>query len=96
MVHGGCRAIGDPAVMAHDGLAKLVEELGELSQVAGKLLAYRWEEHPDGGPPLVDRLRDESGDVIAAIRFVCGVFGVPMVAVGERAQAKFDKFEEWR
>lgn len=35
--------------MTANGLAKLLEELGELSQVAAKKLAYfHTDEHPDG------------------------------------------------
>lgn len=49
------------------GLAKVVEECGELLQVAGKLMAYPDGEHPDGGVPLLERLCDEIADVTAAL-----------------------------
>lgn len=52
------------------GLAKLAEECGELQQVIGKIIAYPAGEHPDGAGDLANRLRDEMGDVAAAIAFV--------------------------
>jgi NTP pyrophosphatase (non-canonical NTP hydrolase) len=82
--------------MAAKGLAKLAEELGELTQVVGKKLAYfHVDEHPDGGPPLTERLRDEMGDVMGAIRFVCGQFGIPYGDVLMRAHEKHVQFDEW-
>jgi len=57
-------------VMTFKGLAKLVEEIGELSQVVGKKIAYMTGDHPDGKGDLNLRIQNEVGDVIAAIRFV--------------------------
>jgi NTP pyrophosphatase (non-canonical NTP hydrolase) len=57
--------------MSNNGLNKLVEECGELVQVAGKLSAYPHPQvHPDGMGSLRARLMDECADVVAAIRFV--------------------------
>lgn len=39
--------------MALNGLAKLAEELGELQQVVGKMMAYGTGAHPDGTESLV-------------------------------------------
>lgn len=49
--------------MPAKGLAKLIEECGELQQIAGKKLAYyTTDEHPDGQGPLSTRLEDEIAD----------------------------------
>lgn len=68
------------------GLAKLIEECGELMQVAGKRLAYYTiDKHPDGGPPLTTRLEDEIADVIAACQFVAEQHGLDMDRIHARA-----------
>jgi len=73
-------------VMTFKGLAKLVEEIGELSQVAGKKIAYMTGDHPDGKGDLNLRIQNEVGDVIAAIRFVFGKLELDIDAVNEFAQ----------
>lgn len=53
------------------GIAKLQEEMGELQCILGKLSAYPSGEHPDAvyAGPLLKRLQDELGDVLAAVEF---------------------------
>lgn len=63
--------------MAAKGVAKLIEECGELQQVLGKRLAW-WntdEPHWDGSD-LNDRMAEEIGDVMAACEFVASMFGI--------------------
>lgn len=82
--------------MTANGLAKLIEECGELTQVAGKKLAYfHTDEHPDGGPPLLNRMADEMADVIAAIHFVAANFGIDPGKVQDRAIHKLKLFGSW-
>jgi NTP pyrophosphatase (non-canonical NTP hydrolase) len=84
-------------MMAVNGLAKLIEECGELQQVAGKRLAYyTTDEHPDGGPPLDERLADEIADVIAACKFVARTHLLDSVAIERRVLAKLKLFNEWQ
>lgn len=80
--------------MCAKGVAKLVEECGELQQVLGKRLAY-WgtDDHPDG-TDLSVRMTEELGDVLAALRFVSSKFGV-LGAVQRRATAKEELFWTW-
>jgi len=79
-----------------NGLAKLAEECGELLQVIGKKLAYYdTQDHPDGGPPIDDRLRDEMADVMAAIATVAEIRNLDKDALFERAEAKRDLFMKW-
>lgn len=75
--------------MTAGGLAKLAEECGELLQVIGKKLAYyTTQTHPDDGPPLDDRLRDEMADVAATIGFVAEAYKLDMDAFERRADLK--------
>lgn len=83
-------------MMAAKGLAKLIEECGELVQVAGKRLAYyTTENHPDGDPPLSSRLEDELADVIAAITLVAELHGLDEERIAERVERKIAIFRQW-
>src|SRR4051794_29113503 len=79
------------------GLAKLVEELGELQQVLGKLMAYPGGDHPDGGPPLEIRVMTEAGDVMAALDFLFEANPAlpPLKFRDEQADRKLDRFRGW-
>lgn len=81
--------------MAHKGLAKLAEELGELQQVVGKMLAFPEGDHPDGGPPLLRRFEEEAGDVLAALTFSSSKLGADEIEVYSRAEIKLTLFQEW-
>lgn len=82
--------------MTANGYAKLIEECGELQQVAGKRLAYFYtDEHPDGAGPLTTRIEAEMGDVLAAMRFVAEVNGLRWDNVLTRADMKHDLFNRW-
>lgn len=83
-------------MMCASGLAKLIEECGELQQVCGKKLAYfTTNEHPDGGAPLDHRLRDEMADVMAACWFVAAQLNISASEVTERIHRKVRQFDEW-
>lgn len=74
----------------------MIEECGELVQVAGKRLAYYHDDtHPDGGPPLDDRLEDEMADVAAALVFVQRQFGLDKTKINGRISEKLSRFEAW-
>lgn len=82
--------------MTANGLAKLLEECGELSQVAAKKLAYfDTDEHPDGAGSLLQRMQDEAADVVAAITFVGDQFGFDSEAFQARVERKRRLFSEW-
>lgn len=81
--------------MSNGGLNKLMEECGELIQVAAKLAAYPSGVHPDGKGDLKDRMVEEMGDVMAACVFVTAKFGLDKRAVGDRTVQKVQRFVEW-
>lgn len=83
--------------MAAAGVAKLIEECGELQQVLGKKLAW-WdtdEPHWDG-TILRDRLVEEMGDVKAAINFVALQLGLDLEAIDRRRKQKAILFGTWQ
>lgn len=77
-------------MMELNGLAKLCEEMEELGQVAGKLLAY-----PDGGDNLMRRLEDEMADTIAACYFVAAAYGLDNARIHQRTMRKLDQYRDW-
>lgn len=80
-----------------DGLAKLVEETGELQQVLGKLLQVEGDaaRHWDGD--LRPRLVEELADAKAALDFFAARNLTPdeMFLMGERWMEKMQLFERW-
>lgn len=82
--------------MTANGLAKLLEELGELTQITAKKLAYfDTDEHPDGAGSLKERMEQEMGDVKGAIAFVQEQFDLDVVEIDTRAEMKLNRFREW-
>jgi NTP pyrophosphatase (non-canonical NTP hydrolase) len=78
------------------GISKLIEEAGEVVQVAGKLLATKGEESHWDGTNLRKRLEEEMADVMAACEFVCR--HNPQLDIGRMADRTVEKlrmFEEW-
>ena len=82
------------------GLAKLVEEMGELQELLGKVMASAG---PAGtasatywdGTNLRPRLIEEMGDVRAAIAFFAEANGFRSQDINDRADTKLGKFYYW-
>ena len=75
------------------GISKLVEEMGEVGQVVGKLMATHGEsKHWDADGDLRDRLTEEVGDLLAAVWFVAEMNDLQIT---ERAQYKYSLFGQW-
>lgn len=83
------------ADVAWRGIFKLQEELGELGQVLGKLGPFPSGDHPDGGPPLRQRLEDEIADVAAAISYFAHHGGLDADRMADRCDRKLALFEKW-
>jgi NTP pyrophosphatase (non-canonical NTP hydrolase) len=77
------------------GISKLVEELGEVAQVAGKLIATGGRPAHWDGTNLRVRLEDELADLEAAIAFVIQRNGLDADRIAERREAKLRLFREW-
>lgn len=78
------------------GLAKLVEEMGELTQLLMKVVAVGGElQHWEG--PLRGRLIEEFGDVVAAMGYFTehNEDRVPFELIEARADVKMAKFNHW-
>ena len=82
-------------MMAAGGVAKLIEEMGELNQILGKKLAY-WhtDDHPDG-QSINDRLVEEMADVLAALHLVEVNLGLDSEAIQKRFKSKVNLFFGW-
>lgn len=82
--------------MHSDGLTKLMEECGELIQIAAKKSAFPDSEiHPDGKSINI-RLQEEIADVVAAISLVVAVFDLDRKFIDDRANTKAQLFFEWQ
>lgn len=83
--------------MKSKGLVKLMEECGELTQVAAKRAAYPRGKHPDEyrERPLNQRIEEEMGDVMAAIRFVAGKLDLNWTEILRRSVKKHARFQQW-
>lgn len=82
--------------MTMKGLAKLVEECGELTQIAAKKMARMdTDEHWDNQGPLLRRLEDELADVAAISTFVFQKFNLSASRIKERSALKLALFQKW-
>lgn len=82
--------------MTNKGLNKLMEECGELVQIAAKKAAYmHTDEHPDGAGSMVERLEDEIADVMAASLFVSIIMGLDWARIQKRRDKKVEQFAVW-
>lgn len=83
--------------MTAAGVAKLIEECGELQQILGKKLAYWYtDEHPDGKGSIHGRIEEEMSDVIAACYFVRDQLGLDREFIAQRMMSKIDLFTTWQ
>lgn len=87
-------AIGD---QEWPGISKLVEEMGELTQVCGKLMGSRGKTNHWSGD-LREKLVEELGDVAAALVFVISenLSDEETAAVDKQAGRKVALFDEWQ
>jgi hypothetical protein len=75
------------------GIGKLIEELGEVQQILGKMIAFPATPHPDNKGPLVLRLQAEITDLSAAIQYFLETNAM-MVDLPRYAD-KLEKFKKW-
>jgi len=74
------------------GIFKLVEEMGELQQVLGKLASYPNNQHPEDSK-LKTALKEELADVYAALQYFVVKNGIDLDY--NRVDQKINKFSKW-
>lgn len=77
------------------GLSKLIEECGEVVQVAGKLLGANGDPNHWDGTDLRERLQEELGDLVAAVQFFVERCEVDAHAINNRTRYKLNVFAAW-
>lgn len=77
------------------GLFKLLEEMGELQQVLGKIGPFPMGDHPDGKGALIFRAEAEIGDVYAALDYFVQANGLNAEAIRDQRDRKYSRFNKW-
>lgn len=77
------------------GLSKLIEECGEVQQIAGKLMQVGGDSDHWSESDLRQRMQDELGDLMAAVSIFVETSGLDKQAIWSRANEKHDLFEKW-
>jgi NTP pyrophosphatase (non-canonical NTP hydrolase) len=80
------------------GTSKLIEEMGELAQVLGKLIGNDGAPAHWDGTDLRERLIEEIADVVAALNFFRGenLTFAESVRAQDRTDAKLRQFQAWQ
>ncbi len=76
------------------GTSKLIEEMGELHQVLGKLIGSEGSLNHWSGD-LKQMMIEEMGDVLAAIHFFSTENELSLSAIAARRDDKLATFREW-
>lgn len=77
------------------GIGKLIEECGEVLQVAGKAIAFPRGPHPDGAGEVYPRFIEELADLQAAIDYFVSVNGISGAKFETRRTNKLHYFYHW-
>lgn len=77
------------------GISKLVEEAGEVLQIAGKLMGTRGQLKHWNVENLKEALEDEIADLTAACAFVIGACGLNQQRILRRYAEKLIRFRKW-
>lgn len=77
------------------GVAKLVEECGEVLQIAGKLITVNGENNYWEGRDIHQEFSEELADLLAAVTFTIDRSGLDQGEIYERATMKLARFKRW-
>ena len=79
------------------GVAKAVEEMGELQQQLGKLVMVQGHDALHWSGPLRPKIWEEVADVCASMQFLLehNASAAELLYVNDRVAAKLDKFRRW-
>lgn len=78
-----------------NGLSKLIEEAGEIVQVAGKIIATGGNRQHWEGSDLKVRLEEEIADLVAAVQFMTERGAIDGDHIRRRAARKLETFTRW-
>lgn len=78
------------------GLAKVVEEAGEITQVAGKIMACFGQDTYYGGEDLRGHLQEEAADLIASLTYLIEENKLDKKAISKRVRKKLAKYYQWK
>lgn len=80
------------------GTSKVIEEMGELAQVLGKLIALAGDVDHWDGTNLADRCVEETSDLLGALQFWSAenLTTRQRIDQSQRAEAKRLLFEQWQ
>lgn len=78
-----------------NGLSKLIEECGEVTQVCGKIIGTGGELQHWDGTDLKVRLEEELADLCAAMSFIIETNNLSMSFIVSRKFNKVKLFNEW-
>ena len=85
----------EPDVLIHQALGKLVEELGELTQIAARCMIQGFDaSEPVTGISNRQQLQKEMSDVRAALEWASEITGVSEDT--DRVMSKLDGFRRWQ
>lgn len=77
------------------GLSKLIEEMGEVQQLLGKLIATNGEPAHWDGSNLIVRLQEELADLAAAMIFFLSRNKLDTPLYSARVLKKVEQFKQW-
>lgn len=77
------------------GVAKVIEESGEVLQVCGKLIATGGKEEHWDGTNLRQRLTEEVGQLLAALTFLIEKNDLSRLVIKEQFEKKLALYEKW-
>ncbi|RZK43636.1 MAG: hypothetical protein EOO61_04860 [Hymenobacter sp.] len=78
------------------GMAKLIEEAGEVTQVCGKIISVRGSPFYYDGTQLRFPLQEELGDLLAAITYVIDENNLDKSVIRSRVTEKLKKYYNWK
>ncbi len=70
------------------GIGKVIEEAGEVIQIAGKAIAFPTDPHPDGKGPLRYRFIMELGDLLASLDYLSEINELSVMGITAHQTAK--------
>jgi len=78
------------------GLAKVIEESGEVLQICGKIMSIRGASIYYKGEDLRSELEDEVGDLLASLTYLIQENKLDRAKINRRVQYKLARYAIWK